>query len=419
MFSLMRLNPVWVVGFVVIAATSALAQNPGTVGDWPQWRGQNRDDISAETGLLREWPEGGPKLAWSSRAVGIGFAGPALVGDRLYILGDLTDGCYLQALERASGKVLWKTKVGENGGNRSYPGPRATPTIDGNLLITMTQHGDVVCLDLPDGRLRWSKNLERDLGGVLPMWHFGESPLVDGGKVICTPGGARGTLAALDEKTGEVLWRSKGITNVATYVSVVVGELAGKRQYVQLTASNVFGVDPQSGLLFWQADRPGQRAIVSTPILADGSVYVTSGYGVGCNLFQIEKTAAGFSAREVYAGKSIANHHGGALKLGAYIYGHSDAGGWTCQEFKTGKIVWQDRGVGKGSLTYADGHLYCRCEDGPIALIEATPAGYKETGRFGQPDRTSKKAWPHPVVAGGRLYIRDQDLLLCYDLKAK
>ena len=419
MIFLMRIKPLWIVGTFAISALTAWAQNSDAVGDWPQWRGQNRDDVSTETGLLQAWPEGGPKLAWSSRAVGIGYAGPALVGDRLYILGDLADGCYVQALERASGKVLWKTKVGETGGNRSYPGPRATPTIEGNLLITMTQHGDVVCLDLPQGRLRWSKNLERDLGGVLPMWHFGESPLVDGDRVICTPGGDRGTLAALDKKTGEILWRSRGITNAATYASVVVGELGGTRQYVQLTASNVFGVEPQSGRALWQAERLGQRAIVPTPILAEGSVYVTSGYGVGCNLLQIEKTGAGFAARQVYASKSIANHHGGVVKLGAHVYGHSEPGGWTCQEFTTGKILWQAKGVGKGSLTYADGHFYCRCEDGPMALIEALPSGYKETGRFDQPDRSSKKAWPHPVVAGGCLYLRDQDLLLCYDLKAK
>ena len=404
---------------LLLAWGATTAQPAPAPGDWPQWRGPNRDGLSAETGFLQQWPEGGPKLAWSNRQVGVGYAGPALVGDRIYLLGDLADGCYLQALERATGKLLWKTRLADAGGNRSYPGPRATPTIDGDRLITMTQYGDVVCLDLPDGRLRWRKNLLTDLKGVQPMWHFGEAPLVDGDKVLCTPGGPDGTLAALDKQTGQVLWRSVGLTNVPTYVSIVPAEIAGVRQYLQMTVANVFGVDARTGLPLWVAERVGERAIVPTPVYADGQVYVTSGYGVGCHLFAIEKNGPDFAARQVYAARAIASHHGGVVKWGDHVYGHSDAGGWTCQEFKTGKIVWQAKGVGKGSVTYADGRLYCRSEDGPVALVEATPAGYSEKGRFVQPDRSSKKSWPHPVVAGGCLYLRDQDLLLCYDIKAR
>ena len=395
----------------------AAAQLSDRISDWPQWRGRNRDGISKETGLLKAWPDGGPELKWSTREVGVGYGGPALVGSRLYLIGDLPDGCYVMALERASGQRVWRTRVGPPGGNSSYPGTRATPSIDGDLLITMTQHGDVVCLELPEGRLRWQKNLERDLGGNRPMWHFGESPLVDGDQVICTPGGAQGTLAALDKRTGAVLWRSRGITNPPAYCSVILAECAGVRQYVQLTPQNVFGVEAQSGLPLWSVPREGVRAIVPTPVSAGDFVYVTSGYGLGCNLYRIANSAGGLAATEVHAGKSLVNHHGGVVKLGDQLFGHSDGAGWTCQDFATGKVIWQDRGVGKGSVTYADGHLYCRSEDGPVALVEASPARYRERSRFRQPERSSKKAWPHPVVAGGCLYLRDQEVLLCYDIK--
>lgn len=401
-----------------LLASAAFGQMSDRIGDWPQWRGLNRDGISRETGFLKSWPEGGPKLAWAIRDVGVGYAGPALVGDRLYLLGDLPDGCHVLALERATGRLVWKSRIGEAGGNSSYPGPRATPTIDGDRLITMNQHGDVVCLDLASGRLLWQKNLERDLAGIKPMWHFAEAPLVDGDLVICTPGGEQGALAALDKKTGQLRWRCKEVTAPAAYPSVIVAEIAGTRQYLQLTVQNVFGVEAKTGALLWNAPRVGQRAIVPTLVYAEQLVYATSGYGVGCHAFRIEKLDGKFSATEVYAAKSIASHHGGVVKVGEHLYGYSDSGGWTCQEFKTGKIIWQDRGVGKGSVTYADGRLYCRCEDGPVALVEATPEGYREKGRFIQPHRSNKKAWPHPVVAGGRLYLRDQEYLLAYEIAA-
>jgi outer membrane protein assembly factor BamB len=408
--------------FALIGALSwslvgpSFGQMSARVGDWPQWRGLNRDGVSRETGLLRAWPAGGPKLAWSIRGIGVGYAGPALAGEHLYVLGDLPEGCHVLALDRASGQTVWKSRIGEAGGNNSYPGPRATPTIDGNRLITMNQHGDVVCLELPGGQVLWRKNLERELGAVRPMWHFGEAPLVDGDRVICTPGGGRGSLVALDKQTGEVRWRCQAVTNAAAYCSVIVAEVAGTRQYIQMTPPSVFGVEAVSGALLWNAPRAGARAIVPTPVYAEGLVYVTSGYGVGCNAFRIEKQDDRFAATEVYAGKSIASHHGGVVKVGSSIFGYSDSGGWTGQDFKTGRILWQDRGVGKGSVVCADGLLYCRSEDGPMALVEAVPTGYRETGRFSQPDRSNKKAWPHPVVAGGRLYLRDQDLLLAYDV---
>ncbi|MBN2505624.1 MAG: PQQ-like beta-propeller repeat protein [Verrucomicrobia bacterium] len=393
------------------------AQLSERVGDWPQWRGLHRDGVSRETDLLAAWPDDGPTLRWTLRDVGIGYGGPALVGERLYLLGDLPGGCHVMAVERLSGRLLWKTRIGPAGGNAAYPGPRATPSIDGDLLITMTQHGDVVCLDLGDGRLRWQKSLERDLGGEHPRWHFGESPLVDGDRVICTPGGSGGALAALDKRTGAVLWRSGGITDPAAYASPVIAHGAGQRQYVQLTAEHVFSVAPASGAVLWSVPRQGVRAVVPTPLIAGDEVYVTSGYGCGCNLYRVERRGGGLAVREVYSGKGMVNHHGGVVKRGDHVYGYSDGAGWTCQEFGTGKVTWSDRGIGKGCVTCADGHLYCRSEDGWMALVEATPEGYREKGRFKQPERSSKRAWPHPVIGGGCLYVRDQAVLLCYDVR--
>jgi outer membrane protein assembly factor BamB len=238
---------------------------------------------------------------------------------------------------------------------------------------------------------------------------------------VITPGGAEGAIVALDEKTGAVLWRSKGFTDSPHYSSIIIEEIGGVRQYIQLTAQSVAGVAATDGKVLWQAPRPGRVAVIPTPICSDGFVYVTSGYGVGCNLFKVSVAGAKFSAEEVYANKVMANHHGGVIKVGDYVYGYSEGKGWTCQDFKSGEAKWEEKEkFGKGAIAYADGHFYLRSEDkGTVALIDAAPDGYHERGRFEQPDRRKDKAWPHPVISGGKLYLRDQDVLLCYDLKAK
>jgi outer membrane protein assembly factor BamB len=256
---------------------------------------------------------------------------------------------------------------------------------------------------------------------MMSGWGYSESVLVDGENVICTPGGKNGTLAALDRRTGEVVWRSTDIQDRAAYSSIVPVDIGGVHQYIQLTDASVFGVAADSGKLLWRADRRGSTAVIPTPVYQDGFVFVTSGYGVGCNLFRISSEGGKFSASEVYANKDFANHHGGVVQLGAYIYGHSDGRGWVCMELKTGSVIWKAPGVGKGSVTAVDGKLICRSEGprGTLALVEVSPDGYKELSRFNQPERGLKEAWPHPVVANGRLYIRDMDVLLCFDLKKK
>ena len=391
--------------------------------DWPQWRGPLRDDISTETGLLRQWPAGGPALAWKATGLGEGYSGVAVAKGRIYTMGDLGESSFLFALEAATGNVIWSTKVGKSGGN--FPGPRCTPTVDDDQVVVLGQFGDLVCVSGADGKERWRHNLQSDFGGkMMSGWGYAESPLVVEGKVICTPGGAQGTMIALDKKTGAVAWRCKDWTDNAAYSSIVLATIDGVRQCVQLTDASVGGVAAQDGRLLWRAPRPGKTAVIPTPIVADDFVYVTSSYNAGCNLFKVEKdgTGSGLAARQVYSNKDMQNQHGGVVKVGDYLYGYSDGKGWLCQNFKTGETVWQEKEkLSKGSLSCAGGMLYLRAEGGPgtVVLLEATPKGWSEKGRFDQPNRSDKNSWPHPVISGGCLYLRDRDILLCYDVKQK
>jgi outer membrane protein assembly factor BamB len=401
--------------FLSLAFTvSALA------ADWPQWRGPNRDGISAETGLLTTWPEGGPPLSWKAAGLGAGYSSVSISQGRIFTMGDGPDGSFVIALSENGGQKLWTTPVGSPGGGAGYPGPRCSPTVDGDLVFALGQHGDLVCLEAASGKERWRKKMSKDFGGkMMSGWGYSESPLVDGDRLICTPGGNQGTLLALDKKTGDVLWRTKPLTDSAAYSSVVPADMGKVHQYVQLTDAHVFGVAANDGRVLWEAARKGATAVVPTPIVYSNYVYVTSGYNVGCNLFRVETAGGGFRAEQVYANKALDNHHGGVIRIGEHIYGHSDRNGWVCQNLKSGEVVWSSKQLPKGALAYADGHFYLRSESGKgtVALIEAIPTAYREKGRFHQPDRSGANSWAHPVVANGKLYLRDQDILLCYDVK--
>jgi len=393
-------------------------QNPSVAAGWPQWRGSNRDGLCPETGLLREWPTGGPKLVWRATGLGKGFSSVSVLGNRLFTAGEGPEHSRVLALSATDGRLLWtSSRLGKLGGDPA--GPQASPALDDEAVYVMSQFGDVVCFEATNGRERWRKHLTQDLGGECPGWGYSESPLLDGDRLVVTPGGPRGAVVALAKRDGRVLWQSKEFTDPAHHSSLVVAEIDGVRQYIQLTARSVAGVDARNGAFLWRVERLGETAVVPTPLYADHHVYVTSGYGVGCNLFEVRKAGDRFAARQVYAKSEIANHHGGVIKVGDYVYGHSDTGGWVCQEFNTGNTVWKNNGVGKGAMAYADGHLYCRSESGQgaVALVVATPEGYLERGRFNQPDRSKANSWAHPVVAEGRLYLRDQDILLCYAVK--
>jgi outer membrane protein assembly factor BamB len=390
--------------------------------DWPGFRGANRDDACTETGLLKDWPAGGPPLVWKAAGLGDGYSTVCLEGQRIYTAGEKGEESFVIALDAAEGKQLWSAKLGKSGpvGNPQFEGPRSTPTVEGELVFQLGQWGDLICVESATGKERWRKDLMKDFGGVRPNWGYSESPMVDGEKVLVTAGGTEGAVVALNKKTGTVIWRSKEFTDSPHYSSMIIAEPGGIRQYIQLTAVSLAGIAAADGKLLWRAPRKGATAVIPTPIYDNGVVYVSSGYGAGCNLFKISATDGKFGAEEVYANKVMVNHHGGVVKVGNFLYGYSDGKGWTCQDFKTGEAKWQDKEkLGKGSLVYADGRLYLREEDkkGTVALIEPSPDGFKEHGRFDPPNRSGKKSWAHPVVAGGRLYLRDMDVLLCYNVK--
>ncbi len=401
---------------------------PLLAADWPQWRGPNRDDVSKETGLLRTWPKDGPKLLWTFTDSGIGFSGPAIVGDRLYTMGGDGKTTSVFCLDLTTQEKAWSTEVGPFFPHGNGDGPRGTPTVDGDLVFALSGHGDLVCVEKDTGTKRWHVNLKKDFSGQMASgWGYSESVLVDGDKVVCTPGGGKGTLAALNKDTGEVIWRSKELKDPAVYSSIIAADVDGVRQYIQLTGGGMAGVAADDGRLLWHSDQNAHGITVATPIYHDHCVYASTSYGVGCGLVKLTKAGDKFKAEKVYgpdARKVMHNHHGGVVRVGEYVYGYSDRGGWTCQEFKTGKVMWQSNKLGKGSVTYADGRLYCYTEgDGTAGLVEASPTGWKEDGRFKVPRRSKMKhhglVWTHPVVANGRLYLRDQDLIFCYDVKAR
>jgi outer membrane protein assembly factor BamB len=410
---------------VLAAVVAILLSVPAAAdSDWSQFRGPNRDGISPDTGLLKEWPASGPALAWKATGLGEGYSTVITHKDKIFTTGDVGGASSLHCLKAADGKLVWTTKVGEPGGKRDS-GTRSTPATDGTVVVAIGQGGEIVCVDAETGKPKWQKHLEKDLGGDRPSWWWSESPLLDGDLVLCTPGGSKGAVAALKKDSGEVAWQSSDLKEPAHYTSLIAVEIGGVRQAIVLTDRSVAGIAVKDGKVLWRATRKGQTAVIPTPIYKDGIVFVTSGYGIGCNAFKVTAEGGAFKAEELWSGKQIVNHHGGVILVGDHLYELDDKRAMKCVELKTGKVAWEDRSVGKGAVAYADGHLYCRSETGEkggastIALVEATPSGYKEKGRFTQPDRSATAAWAHMVVIGGKFYVRDQDVLLCFDVKAK
>jgi outer membrane protein assembly factor BamB len=423
---------------VLLAALPAFAADPGQ-SDWPQWRGPDRTGLSKETGLLKEWPEGGPKQEWKITGLGDGYSTPSVSAGRLYLVGTKATDEYMVCLNEKDGSRAWDVKIGQKTGG--YPAPKSTPTIDEGFAYVVSSDGNLVCAEIGKGTIKWQRSYKKDFGGKPGGWAYTESPLIDGDLVIGTPGGPDAALVALKKKTGEVVWKApvKGLERKpapvdpkrpnkggggpdyaqAGYSSVVKAEIAGVKQYVQFLSGGVVGVDAQNGSLLWHYEEPANTtANISTPIVHGDFVFAATSYSTGGGQAKIVKTSDGFEAQPQYFLNKFQNHHGGVVLVKDHLYG-TNGGALLCVDFKTGKIVWEDRCVGKGSVTYADGHLYVRGENGKVALVEANPTKYVEKGRFEQPDRSKQAAWPHPVVANGKLYLRDWDVLLCYDVKGK
>jgi outer membrane protein assembly factor BamB len=404
----------------------------GTVAlaaDWPQWRGPRRDGTTKETGLLKQWPAEGPRMLWKNDTVGGGYSTPSVVGKHVYLLGDKDKQEYLIVLDSATGKEVRRSKVGPvaQDGPPSYPGARSTPTVDGEAIYVLGSDGDLLCFGM-NGDVKWKKNLKTDFAGRVGQWAYAESPLVDGNVVVCTPGGEKATLLALNMQTGATIWESAVPGgDAAGYASVLPIEVGGVRQYVQFLAKGVVGVDAKTGKLLWRyAQTFDPAATIPTPVFHDDCIFTsTSRKGTGLNRLRVQDGTV--RSEQVYFNTTKLNSTGGVVLVGDYVYGTDDKGQLVCMEFKTGEVKWQDPSVGAAALCYADGMLYVRGQGGSgfgpespaqVALVEASPHGYQEHGRFEQPHHGNRPAWPHPVVANGCLYLRDQGVLFCYAVRA-
>jgi outer membrane protein assembly factor BamB len=418
---------------LVLLSAAASTASPESF-DWPQWQGPDRNATSKEGGLLKEWPKDGPPLAWKIKGLGGGDSAPSIAAGRIFGMSNRGDDEVIWALSETDGKELWVTRLGpafKPQMPQGKEGPGCTPTVDGERLYVLGLGGELACLQVRDGKVIWQRSLKGDFGGNVPTWSYRESPLVDGDKVICTPGGEDATLVALDKLTGKTIWRSQvpGSPNAA-YASAIAINFDGRRQYVQLTQKALVGVAASDGKFLWRYDRPANSHGIncSTPIYHDGLVFAASAYDAGGGLVKLSKNAdGGVKAEELYFSRKMQNHHGGMILFDGCLYGANggnEGGALVCLDFQTGKVLWDERDdaerrAPKGSVALADGRLYYRTETRTMLLIEPNPKQYIERGRFDQPDRSQQPAWAHPVIANGKLYLRDQDVLLCYEVKVR
>jgi outer membrane protein assembly factor BamB len=368
--------------------------------------------------LIGQWPAGGPPQTWSAANLGSGFGSVSVAGDRVFVQGMRNRQSIVTALDRADGRPLWSRPLGPGADNDRGPGPRGTPTVDGDRLYVLTESGDLASLRAQDGTVIWQRNILRDFGARNISWLVSESPLVDGNRLIVTPGGRNAGMVALDKTSGKTIWTARELSDEAGYASAVVADVQGVRTLMTLTAEAGVGVRASDGKLMWRYPQVANNtANITTPVFADNKVFYTSAYGTGGALLGLRAQGGEVHAQEIYFTRDMQNHHGGVVLVGGYLYGFNNAI-LTCLEWASGKVMWRNRSVGKGAVTYAEGHLYILSENNVVGLVEATPAGYREKGRFEIGDQ-GWPSWAHPVVSGGRLYIRNQGTLVSYDVRAR
>ena len=368
---------------------------------------------------MQEWNADGPALAWTAQGAGEGFASIAVSGGKVFTYGNVGQNEVVSAFDLESGTVVWQSPTSSASRLDAGNGPRGTPTVDGEYVYALGGNGDLTCLETASGKRVWDKNILQEFGGQNITWGISESVLIDGDRLICTPGGTQGTLVALNKRTGALEWRCLVPGGVqAGYSSAIMAEVGGVKQYIQFTSKGVIGVRAETGDFLWGNDASANpTANCSSPLFADNHVFTASGYGKGGAMLRLSARGRQVAAEFGYHTTEMKNHHGGMVLLDGFVYGSNDPGVLVCLDVKTGRVKWQNRSVGKGSLTYADGHLYVRSENGPLALVAADPTKYQEHGRFDQPDRSGSPAWAHPVVAQGKLFLRDQDRVLAFDVK--
>jgi outer membrane protein assembly factor BamB len=398
----------------VVALSLPVVVSNRAIDDWPQWRGKNRDGVSAERGLLKTWPQGGPKLAWTAKGAGDGYSSFSIAEGKVYTLGARGGTEYVMAFDEATGKKLWEVANGARFSNDRGDGPRATPTVSGGTLYAYGASGDLAALEAGTGKAIWKINVLQRFGGGNITWGLSESPLVLSDRIIVNAGGNNASVVAVNRKNGDVLWRSQ--SDRAGYSSAVVHEFAGVPQAILFTATRGIAVDTRDGRLLWSYDRvANDTANIATPIVHGNKVFFSSDYGTGAGLLELTASGKNISAKEVYFTREMRNHHSSSVLVGDHLYGFSSAI-LTAMKFDTGQVAWRDRSVGKGSLVYADDRLYLFSENGVVGLAEANPTAYREHGRF-QIRTGSLPTWSHPVVANGKLFIRDQDTIYAYSVR--
>ena len=417
-----------------LAAWLAVAFSPilcavGVCADaplWPQFRGPNRDGKSTETGLLKAWPRGGPRHLWTARGCGIGYSSVSIGHGSIYTMGIIGSDMAVVAFD-LNGKRKWQKRIGQANDPAfctkqywQFKGSRSTPTIYGERLYVESPVGDVACLNALTGETVWSLNMAEKFGARNTRWGLAESPLIDGDRVIVCPGGPKAGIVALNKNTGETVWVCKGTTGVPGYASPILVEYQGLRQIVTMMQRSAVGLNADTGELLWRVERINRWEVNATnAIFLDGHVFICGGYGLGSSLLKLHVSADKATVTEVWRDRTLDNHHGGVVLVDGHVYGSNMRGQWICQEFMTGRVMYKERGIGKGSVTYADGMLYCLNEGrGVVGLVKATPEGYQRAGRFAIPGGKGQ-VWAHPVVCGGRLYIRYRDALHAYDVKER
>lgn len=401
---------------IVSLSLTAFALLPAIAADSPSFRGPARNGVFPSTGLMKSWPEGGPAEKWAFEGLGQGYSSVTVVGDTIYTTGKTDAEGFLYAIGR-DGKLKWKASYGPEGEGSGFPGARSTPEYDHGVLYLTSSEGHLLAFDATNGTKLWDVDLLKTYGGENPRFGISESVLIDGNNLICTPGGTDSAVIALDKKNGQLVWRTTGLSDKASYCSARIFDNGTVRQIINLTATSMVGIDPKNGSVLWRQDYPVTYGIHAvSPVFHNNYIYVADGYNQGGIGFEL--AADGKSVRELWREKSLDVHHGGLVEVGGYAYGASSTGTWGCVDMKTGEVVARHKELGKGSVIYADGLLYGYDEKGMVGLMDPSRDKFRVISSF-KVERGAAQHWSHPVIVDHELFIRHGDVLMCYDIGAK
>jgi outer membrane protein assembly factor BamB len=405
---------------IILSGFRLVAQNSN---EWPCFHGSDRTNKSAETGLAKAWPANGPELIWTVSGLGDGYSSISAAGGLLYTAGKFNDQTYVFCFD-LTGKPVWKKPNGKAWSTTlswavSYTGARSTPTYDNGFLYHLSESGRLTAFDSRTGKEIWSREISGDFAAEAPEYGYTESVLIDGDDLFVRPAGKKGFQVCLNKRTGETLWVNNEIPGTAGYNSMVIKDFGGFRQVIGASSNCFYGVDTRSGKLLWKVNFENQRELnLTDAICYNEYVFLTSGYGKGSMLVKLKTSPKGILPESVWQSEIMDNHHGGVILHNGYLYGSgNNSRGWFCLDFLTGKQMWKTDG--KGSVTFADGMLYMLDERGTMKLVRATPDKYERSGEFKVPKGGESMYWAHPVVSGGRLYIRHADKIFAYNIKGK